>query len=235
MPKIKREFFPQVKKTVMPRPVLMHEIDILGQRGTVFACEARVFGDNWYYDKIENLIEIYGAGTALVFHNLLPRRDKYARENLYLQLTLAYRTTENANANIRTFSGNHITLPNNITGGMFTDVNTFHWVTEDMTLNVNSLYTGEKLWLQRVEWEWVSREIIYDDEVGKAKPFLTRTTAEVEELYREQTINADTVRNFLLERIKNDEHFAKRCLTLLNNDKLLQKDLVNLYKDLRHC
>ena len=231
--KIKREFFPKVKKTVMPRPVTARETDVLGQKGTVFASEAQIYGDNWYYDKAENLIEIYDAGAALVFRNLLPRRDKYVREGLYLQLTIAYRTTENAFVNIRTFSGNHLTLPNSVKGSMFTDPNTFYWVTDDMTININSIYTGEKLWLQRVEWEWVSREIIYDDELGKEKPYLIRTREQVDELYKEQPVNEDTVRAFLIERIRNDEYFVKRCLSLLANDKLLQRDMVSIFKDIK--
>ena len=103
----------------------------------------------------------------------------------------------------------------------------------DMTININSIYTGEKLWLQRVEWEWVSREVVYDDEVGKVKPYLIRTREQVDELYKEQTVNEDTVRAFLIDRIRSDEHFVKRCLSLLADDKLLQRDMVSIFKDIK--
>jgi hypothetical protein len=76
----------------------------------------------------------------------------------------------------------------------------------------------------------VSREIVYDDEVGKVLPLLERTPEQVENLYREREVTADTARDFLIDRIKSDDHFAKRCLTLLATDKLLQNDLVGLYK-----
>ena len=226
-----REFFERVKKTTMRRPVVKKETDILGQSGIVWASEAAVFGPNWYHDAGQNLIEIYDAGAALVFKDNLPKKDKYAREGLYLQLALAYRTTENANANIRTFSGNHVTLPNGVQGAMYVDPNTYYWVTDDLTLNINSIYSGEKLWLQRVEWEWVSKDVIYDDEPLK-DPYLARNKQEVEAIYMEKEITAAMVRNFLAERIKHDDHFARRCLALMNSDKLLQRDLVSLYKDL---
>ncbi|MDR0867422.1 MAG: hypothetical protein LBP75_02970 [Planctomycetota bacterium] len=230
---LKREFFPRVKKTIMPRPPTARETDVLGQSGTVYAGEAQIYGDNWYFDKTENLIEIYGAGAALVFRNLLPRPHKYAREGLYLQLTLAYRTTENACANIRNFSGNHVNLPNSVAGALFTDPNTYYWVTDDLTVNINSLYTGEKLWLQRVDWEWVSREVIYDDELTRGKPFLNRTPEQVAERYRETVVTEETARKFLIDRINNDADFAKRCLGLLHGDRLREKDLVAAYQELR--
>jgi hypothetical protein len=208
------------------------ETDVLGQSGCVPASAATISGSNWYHDQEQNLIEIYDAGAALGFRDLLPKKDKYAREGLYLEFSIAYRTSENANANIRTFSGNHVTLPNNPQGAMFVDPNTRYRVTDDMTLNVNSIYMGEKLWLQRVDWEWVSKETIYDDELNIHDPFLTRQQEDIEAIYAEKEITPDLARNFLIERIKRDEHFAKRCLALLNNDKLLQRDLVALYKDL---
>ncbi len=227
-----REFFPVVKKTLCYRPVPRPESDVLGLRGTVWATEAALYGENWYRDPNENLIEIYDAGAALVFRDLLPRRDKYAREGLYLRLAIAYRTTANANANIRTFSGNHVTLPNSVAGAMYDDPNTYYWVTEDMTLNVNSIYRGEKLWIQRVEWEWMSKEIVYYDELPQKSPYLVRTRADVEALYAEQEVTPETVKKFLIGRIERDEHFAKRCLSLLNTDRLLGQDLIALYKSL---
>jgi len=228
----KREFFSRVKKTVMRRPVPRTETDILGQRGTVWATAATIYGDNWYDDREQNLIEIYDAGPALVFRDLLPKKDKYAREGLYLQIAIAYRTTENAWANIRTFSGNHVSLPNAVQGAMYVDPNTYYWVTDDMTLNINSIYMGEKLWIQRVDWEWASREVVYDDELPQADTYLTRTQKDVDAVYAERAITKDLVKDVLVERVRQDDHFAKRCLTLLSTDRLLQQDLVQLYKDL---
>ena len=228
----KREFFQRVKKTIMPRPVQRKETDVLGQKGIAWAADATIYGPNWYHDRTENLIEIYDAGPALCFRDVLPKKDKYAREGLYLQLSIAYRTTENANANIRTFSGNHVSLPNNVQGAMYVDPWTIYWVTDDMTINVNSVYLDEKLWIQRVEWEWVSKEIVYDDEIGKKDLYTTRAKKDIETIYKEKEITPDLVKDFLIDRIKNDEHYARRCLALMNGDKLLGKDLVSLYKDL---
>jgi len=230
--KYKREFFPRVKKTVMPRPVERKETDVLGLRGIAWAADAIVYGPNWYHDREQNLIEIYDAGPALCFRDILPKKDKYAREGLYLQLSIAYRTTENANANIRTFSGNHVTLPNSVSGGIYVDPYTYHWVTDDMTLNINSIYLEEKFWIQRVEWEWVSKEIVYDDEVGKSDLYLTRAKKDLDSIYAEKEITKDLVKDFLIERIKMDDHFARRCLALMNGDRLLERDLISLYKDL---
>jgi len=228
----KREFFSRVKKTIMPRPVERPETDVLGQRGIAWAADATIFGPNWYLDKEQRLIEIYDAGPGLMFRDILPKKDKYAREGLYLQLALAYRTTENAFANIRTFSGNHVTLPNSVQGAMFVDPCTCQWVTDDMTINVNSIYMGEKLWIQRVEWEWVSREAVYDDEVEKSDLYLTRAKNDVEGIYRTKEITKDLVKEYIIDRIRRDDHFARRCLALLNSDKLLDRDLISLFKDL---
>lgn len=228
----KREFFSRVRKTVRPRPVEHKETDILGQRGSVRAVDATIYGSNWYLDEEEQLIEIYDAGPALVFRDLLPKRDKYEREGLYLDLTIAYRTTENAMANIRTFSGNHVTLANSVHGSMYNDPNTFYWVTDDMTLNVNSIYSGEKLWIQRIDWEWISREIVFYDELVKKGPVLIRSQEDIDAVYAERAITDETVRNYLIERVRQDDHFAKRCLALLNHDKLLQRDMISLYNDL---
>ncbi len=226
------EFFPRVKKTIVPRPVEVKETDVLGQSGSARATDAIIYGDNWYHNREEDLIEIFDAGPALTFRHLLPQKDKYAREGLYLRLAIAYRTTEEAWANIRTFSGNHVTLPNAVRGAMYVDPNTVHWVTDDMTLNVNSLYTGEKFWVQRVDWEWVSRELVYEDELVKKGPILKRTPEEVEALYAKHEATREQVKQFLIERINEDDHFAKRCLTLLHTDRLLERDLVALYRDL---
>lgn len=229
--KIKREFFPKVKKTPVPRPVVEKETDVLRQSGSARAVDAVIYGPNWYLDRKEDLIEIYDAGPALCFRHVLPRKDKYEREGLYLLLTIAYRTTENANANIRTFSGWHANLPNAVKGGMFVDRHTYDWVSDDCCINVNSVFAGEKLWIQRVDWEWVSRETVYEDEYHK-DPWLRRTKKQVDTLYTKKNITRHTVEDYLVNRIKKDHDFAKRCLVLLNSDKLHEKDLVSLYKDL---
>lgn len=229
--KLKREFFPRVRKTVVPRPVVMEETDVLSQTGSAKAVDAVIFGPNWIHSASEDLIEIYDAGPALSFRNLLPRKDKYEREGLYLLLSIAYRTTENANANIRTFSGWHIDLPNAVNGGMFVDRHTYDWVSDDCCININSVYQGEKLWLQRVDWEWVSKETLYDDEHDK-DPWLHRTKKDVNSLYAEKRVTKSSVEKFLISRLQDDPEFAKRCLILLTNDKLREKDMVSLYKDL---
>jgi hypothetical protein len=229
--KIKREFFSKVRKTSIPRPVVKEETDVLSQTGSAKAADAVIYGPNWYHDRKEDLIEIYDAGPALCFRHILPRKDKYEREGLYLLLTIAYRTTENANANIRTFSGWYFDLPNAVDGGMFVDKHTCDWVSDDCCINVNSVFAGEKLWIQRVEWEWMSRETAYDDEYHK-DPWLKRTKKEVDALYAKKHVTRRVVEDFLVNRIKKDPVFAKRCLILLNNDKLHERDLISLYKDL---
>ena len=138
--KIKREFFQKVRKTIIPRPIVIKETDVLSQTGSAKATDAVIYGPNWYHDKKEDLIEIYDAGPALSFRHILPRKDKYEREGLYLLLTIAYRTTENANANIRTFSGWYIDLPNAVNGGMFVDKHTYDWVSDDCCININSIF-----------------------------------------------------------------------------------------------
>ncbi|MEM8777886.1 MAG: DUF6702 family protein [Cyanobacteria bacterium P01_G01_bin.49] len=129
----KREFFPTVQKTVMPRPYFVPENDVLGQSGTAWAADATVYGTNWYLNREQGLIEIYEAGPAISFYHLIPRKDKYEKEGLYLRLKLAYRTTEEANVNIRNFSGNHVTLPNSVAGHIYDDPGTYWWVTDDLT------------------------------------------------------------------------------------------------------
>ncbi len=228
---LKREFFPLVRKTIMPRPYSLEETDVLGQSGTAWAVDAAIFGDNWYLDRESGLIEIYGAGAAICFRHLLPRKNKYEKEGLYLRLKLAYRTTENANVNIRTFSGRNITLPNSVEGSIFDDPETYWYVTDDMTININSIYTHEKMWIQRVDWEWMSKEVVYEDEVDETNIFLARSYEEVQKLYIPPKITPDTVKEFLIKKIKEDDHFAKRCLALLLQDKFMGKDLVGLFKE----
>lgn len=230
-----REFFPRVRKTIVPRPVVRWEADVLGHSGSVRASAAAIYGPNWYHNTAEDLIEIWDAGPALCFKDVLPRKDKYAREGLYLRLTLAYRTTANAFANIRTFSGNNITLPNAPDGAMYDDPYTRFFVTDDCTLNINSIYREERLWLQRVDWEWVSRETIYEDETPYAPPYLERTPDEVEALYARKEVTEETVKDFLIEKIEADPVFAKRCLLLLAEETWLRKDLVALYETLNHA
>ena len=230
----RREFFPQVRRTVVPRPVVKEETDVLGQSGTVRAAAATLYGPNWHHDQAQDLIEIWDAGPALCFKDVLPRKDKYAREGLYLRLSLAYRTTPNAFANIRTFSGNHVTLPNAPDGAMYEDPFTRHFVTDDCTINVNSIHRDERLWLQRVDWEWVSGQTVFEDELAAQGPYLDRTREEVEALYAAKKIDDDTVKEFLIRKVREDSGFAKRCLLLLCEGPLLRDDLAALYGKLNH-
>jgi hypothetical protein len=227
--KVQREFFPRVSKTVMPRPLFVEETDILGLSGTAWAVDAAIYGTNYYLERGQGLIEIYGAGAAISFHHLLPQKNKYEKEGLYLRLKLAYRTTANANVNIRNFSGNHVTLPNSLDGEMYDDRETYWHITDDLTLNINSIYSGEKLWIQRVEWEWMSKEVVYEDEVHERDIFLIRSIEEIENLYAPKEITPTSVKNFLIEKIQTDEDFAKRCLALLRQDRLMSKDLSELF------
>jgi hypothetical protein len=234
MTQVHREFFPRVRKTVVPRPVVKEETDVLGQSGWVHAAAATIYGDNWHHDQAQNLIEIWDAGPALCFRDVLPRKDKYAKENLYLRISLAYRTTANAFANIRTFSGNHVTLPNAEHGAMYEDPFTRYHVTDDCTINVNSIYRDERIWLQRVEWEWVSSETIFDDELPYLEPYLDRTKEEVEAIYAQKRIDDESIKEFLIDKIRGDSAFTKRCLLLLSEDRLLRNDLVALHGMLNH-
>lgn len=234
MTPVQREFFPRVQKTVIPRPVVPLETDVLGHSGTVRAAAATIYGPNWYHDPNTDLIEIWDAGPALCFKDVLPRKDKYSREGLYLRLSIAYRTTANAFVNIRTFSGNNITLPNAVDGAMYDDPFTRFYVTDDCTLNINSLFREERLWLQRVDWEWVSRETIFDDELTSDNLYLERKPEEVEAMYAEKEITEDTVKEFLFDKVRTDPVFAKRCLLLLMEEKFLPNDLVALYETLNH-
>ena len=227
--KLQREFFDRVPKTVMPRPYFAEENDILGQKGIAWAVDATVYGDNCYCNREQGLLEIYEAGAAISFYNLLPKKNKYEQEGLYLRLKLAYRTTANANVNIRNFSGNHVTLLNSLHGDMYDDPQTYWHVTDDLTLNINSIYSGEKLWIQRVEWEWMSKEVVYEDEVQERDIFLIRSWEDIENLYSPQDITPQSVKNFLIEKIKKDDEFAKRCLAMLRQDQLMGKDLSQLF------
>ena len=224
-----REFFSHVRKTVMPRPYFAEETDILGQSGTAWAGDAAVYGDNWYLNREQGLIEIYGAGAAISFYHLLPRQNKYEKEGLYLRLKLAYRTTENANANIRTFSGNHVTLFNSLHGHIYDDPQTYWYLTDDLTININSIYTGEKLWIQRVDWEWMSKEVVYEDELQEQGIDLIRSAEDVEKLYGPKEITQNSVKDFLSQKIQQDDEFAKRCLAMLSQDQLMSKDLTQLF------
>ncbi len=235
MTAVNREFFSKVRKTVVPRPIVRQETDVLGPSGSIRASAASIYGPNWYHDPFQDLIEVWDAGPALCFKDLLPRKNKYAREGLYLRLSLAYRTTANACVNIRTFSGNNITLPNSVEGAMYEDPYTRYFVTDDCTLNINSVFRDERLWLQRVDWEWVSSETIYEDELPYVAPYLERTPEQIEALYAVPEVTDQTVRAFLHEKIDADPVFAKRCLLLLAEEKWLHEDLVALYETLNHA
>lgn len=227
-----REFFPRVRKTVIPRPEVRWPNPVPGQSGSVRAAAATIYGPNWYHDPMQDLVEVWDAGPALCFKDVLPDKDLYKREGLYLRLALAYRTTANAFVNVRSFSGNHVTLANAPHGGMYEDPFTRFHVTDDLTININSIYRDERLWLQRVDWEWVSQETVYEDELSVQGPYLYRTRKEVEARYAEPAVDEDTVKQFLIDRIRTDDAFARRCLLLLHGDRLLGNDLVGLYKTL---
>jgi hypothetical protein len=229
---VRREFFPRVRKTVIPRPVVKQGTDVLGQSGSVRAAAATLYGANWHHDWAQDLIEIWDAGPALCFRDVLPRKDKYAKEGLYLRLSIAYRTTPNACANIRTFSGNHVTLPDATHGAMYEDPFTRYCVTDDLTININSIWRDERIWLQRVDWEWVSHETLFEDELTSSEPYLYRTKEEVDAQYVKKEIDDETVKEFLIDKIRGDSTFAKRCLLLC--DPLLRNDLVTLYGMLNH-
>lgn len=228
---LQREFFPRVQKTVMPRPHSAAATDILGQSGSAWAVNAAIYGDNWQIDHWQGLVEISGSGAALSFYHLLPNKHKYEKEGLYLRLRLAYRTTADANVNIRTFSGRHVTLPNCENGGMFDDGELYWYITDDLTLNINSIYTDEKMWIQRVDWEWMSKEVIYEDELQDQDLYLTRSETDIEQIYQPQAMNEDSVKEFLIQKIQRDDHFAKRCLGLLCEEQLMGKDLVQLFTE----
>ena len=234
MSTVEREFFPRVRKTIIPRPVPRFETDVKGQWGSIPAAAATIYGDNWYHDPIQDLIEIWDAGPALCFKDFLPRRNKYTREGLYLRVSIAYRTTANAFVNLRTFSGNNITLPNAVDGAMYEDPYTRFHVTEDCTLNINSIYREERLWLQRVDWEWVSQETLFEDEQSSGNLYLERKRDEVEAVYAKKLIDDDAVKGFLIDKIQTDPVFAKRCMLLLAEEEWLRKDLVALYETLNN-
>jgi hypothetical protein len=229
------EFFSRVRRTVVPRPVVRVETDVKGQAGSVRAAAATIYGPNWHHDPYQDLIEIWDAGPALCFKDILPKKDKYAKEGLYLRLVLSYRTSANAFANIRTFSGNHVTLPNATDGAQYDDPFTRFYVTDDCTININSLYQGERLWLQRVDWEWASQETIFEDElVAGVSQYADRQREAVQAVYVEKPINDDTIKAMLIDRLQQDPGFAKRCLLLLEEGTLLRKDLTELHEMLSH-
>ena len=58
--------------------------------------------------------------------------------------------------------------------------------------------------------------------------------SEVEACYAKKKIDDDTVKNDLIDRIRGDSAFAKRCLLLLCEDSLMRDDLVALYGMLNH-
>ena len=119
-----------------------------------------------------------------------------------------------------------------VEGNIYDDVDTYWYITDDMTININSIYTDEKMWIQRVDWEWMSKEVVFEDEIDKKSPFVSRSLKEIEKLYVPQKINQDSVKDFLIENIKTDEHFAKRCMAMLCQDKLMaEKNLVELFKE----
>ncbi len=107
-------------------------------------------------------------------------------------------------------------------------------VTDDCTININSIYRDERIWLQRVEWEWVSHETIFEDELTFVKQYLHRTKEEVEACYAQKEIDDETIKEFLIDKIRGDSAFTKRCLLLLSEDRLLRNDLVALYGMLNH-
>ncbi len=145
---------------------------------------------------------------------------------------MAYRTTRNANVNLRTFSGRHMTLSNSIDGHMYDDVDTYWYITDDMTINVNSIYTDERLWIHRVDWEWMSKEVVLEDEIDEKNIFVNRTLQQIEKLYTPQKINADSITDFLMNKIQTDEHFAKRCLAMMCKDKIMEeKDLIQIFQE----
>jgi len=232
---IQREFFPFVRRRVVPRPRTPAARDVLGIAGTVRAAEATIYGSNWYHDPYHDLVEVWDAGPALCFKHLLPDKAKYERENLYLQTSIAYRTTENANLNLRTFSGHHVTLENAVHGAIYEDPNAAEWVTDDLTLNVNSIYRDERVWFQRVDWEWRSREAIYQDELSDADPLHRRTEEEVAALYAERELSEELLRDYVIERLRTDRAFLSRCLVALCAERLERSSssLVELFRRLQ--
>jgi hypothetical protein len=133
---------------------------------------------------------------------------------------------------IREFSGNHVTLPNSLHGHIYDVPNTYWWVSDDLTLNINSIYSGEKLWIQRVDWEWMSKEVLYEDESYGQDHFLHRSQEAVEQLYAAKSFTHNFVKDFLIDKINSDDYFAKRCLLLLQQDRLMHEDLPKLFADM---
>ena len=75
-------------------------------------------------------------------------------------------------------------------------------------------------------------ETIFEDELPYKDPYLYRTKGEVEALYATKPVGEGTVKEFLIDKIKKDDDFAKRCMILLNSDSLFESNLVDLYQKL---
>jgi hypothetical protein len=85
------------------------------------------------------------------------------------------------------------------------------------------------MWIQRVVWEWMSKEVVYEDEVQDQDILLTRSVEEIKKLYAPAKITPNSIKDFLAEKIRQDENFAKRCLGILCEDQLMNKDLTQLF------
>ena len=55
---------------------------------------------------------------------------------------------------------------------------------------------------------------------------------EIDALYAAKLVDENMVKEFLINRIKQDDNFAKRCIALLNADALLENNLIDLYNKL---
>ena len=74
----------------------------------------------------------------------------------------------------------------------------------------------------------VSGETLFEDEVPFANLFLERTPEQIETLYAERKIDDDAVKELLIDKIRTDPVFAKRCLLLLGEEKWLRQELAAL-------
>ena len=75
---------------------------------------------------------------------------------------------------------------------------------------------------------------MFEDELAYREPYLDRTQEEVEACYARKAIDDDAIKGYLIDKIRQDSAFAKRCLLLLCEDSLLRDDLVALYGMLNH-
>ena len=75
---------------------------------------------------------------------------------------------------------------------------------------------------------------IFQDELTYLEPYLHRTKEEVEASYAQKKIDDETIKEFLIDKIRGDSAFTKRCLLLLCENRLLRNDLVALYGMLNH-